>query len=103
LQDIDTSLNEGSELTREIYRWDQRLFSVVLRLPGMGGPSTNPKDPLPSEDSLAKLAEATGGEFLHYSMSKYGHHKTEQTCYKIIYRCLDYSRTFKRILQNIDT
>ena len=58
---------------------------------------------IPSEDSLAKLAEATGGEFLHYSMSKYGHHKTEQTCYKIIYRCLDYSRTFKRILQNIDT
>lgn len=62
LQDAQPS--EGSELTREIYRWDQRLFSVVLRLPGMGGPSTNPKDPLPSELSLAKLAEATGGKSL---------------------------------------
>lgn len=75
LQDIPPT--EGSELTREIYRWDQRLFSVVLRLPGMGGPSTNPKDPLPSEEFLAKLAEATGGECLH------GHHKTEQACHAI--------------------
>ena len=59
LQDVQQT--EGSELTKEIYRWDQRLFSVVLRLPGLGGPSTNPKDPLPSEMLLAKLAEATGG------------------------------------------
>ena len=58
---------DGSELTREIYRWDQRLFSVVLRLPGAGGPSTNPKDPLPSELALTKLAEVTGGEPISYS------------------------------------
>lgn len=58
----DAQLTEGNELTKEIYRWDQRLFSVVLRLPGMGGPSTNPKDPLLSEVALSKLAEATGGE-----------------------------------------
>lgn len=62
LQDVQST--EGNELTREVYRWDQRLFSVVLRLPGMGGPSNNPKDPLPSEIALAKLAEATGGESL---------------------------------------
>lgn len=54
-------LAEGMELTNEVYRWDQRLFSVVLRLPGMGGPSSNAKDPLPSETFLTKLAEATGG------------------------------------------
>ena len=52
---------EGSELTKEVYRWDQRLFSVVLRLPGLGGPSNIAKDPLPSETFLSKLAEATGG------------------------------------------
>ena len=57
----EVPLSEGYELTREVYRWDQRLFSVVLRLPGMGGPSSNTKDPLPSEAFLAKLAEATGG------------------------------------------
>lgn len=60
----DSQPIEGNELTKEVYRWDQRLFSVVLRLPGMGGPSTNPKDPLPSEVVLAKLAEAMGGELL---------------------------------------
>jgi len=54
-------LAEGSELTKEVYRWDQRLFSVVLRLPGMGGPSNITKDSLPSEAFLSKLAEATGG------------------------------------------
>ena len=64
----DGQQTEGSELTREVYRWDQRLFSVVLRLPGTGGPSANPKDPLPTELALAKLAEATGGEAFKYSI-----------------------------------
>ena len=59
---------EGSELTREVYRWDQRLFSVVLRLPGIGGSSTNSKEPLPSELALTKLSEATGGKSQSYSI-----------------------------------
>lgn len=74
---------EGSELTREVYRWDQRLFSVVLRLPGIGGSSTNSKDPLPSEVALTKLAEATGGESQSYSIDyQYGHLKTD--CVKLM-------------------
>ena len=27
---------EGSELTKEVYRWDQRFFTVLMRLPGLG-------------------------------------------------------------------
>ena len=53
---------EGCELTKELYRWDQRLFTVVLRLPGVGGASAtyNESNHL-SQSSIYALCEATGG------------------------------------------
>eukprot|EP00731_Ephydatia_muelleri_P030070 Em0021g593a len=54
---------EGCELTKELYRWDQRLFTVVLRLPGVGGASAtyNESNHL-SQSSIYALCEATGGK-----------------------------------------
>ena len=49
---------EGSELTKEPFRWDQRLFTVLLRLPGMGGVSTSSNN---VEILLSTMSEATGG------------------------------------------
>jgi integrator complex subunit 6 len=50
----------GAELTREPFRWDQRLFSLVLRLTG-----TPPLDPIglvPSDSSpIDTMCEVTGG------------------------------------------
>lgn len=50
----------GAELTREPFRWDQRLFSLVLRLTG-----TPPLDPIglvPSDTSpIDTMCEVTGG------------------------------------------
>ncbi|XP_018009540.1 integrator complex subunit 6 [Hyalella azteca] len=65
----------GAELTREMYRWDQRLFALVLRLTGT--PAQDPPPPptppnggsasacssiVPSDNShLDRLCDATGG------------------------------------------
>lgn len=50
----------GAELTKEIFRWDQRLFGLVLRLSGT--PAPDPMGLVPSDNSpLDKLCEQTGG------------------------------------------
>ncbi|XP_071547299.1 integrator complex subunit 6 isoform X2 [Panulirus ornatus] len=50
----------GAELTKEIFRWDQRLFGLVLRLTGT--PAPDPMGLVPSDNSpLDKLCEQTGG------------------------------------------
>ena len=54
------SQSEGSELTKEPFRWDQRLFTVLLRLPGMGGVNNTSTK---VEESLSSMCEATGGTF----------------------------------------
>ncbi|KAA0193036.1 hypothetical protein HAZT_HAZT004907 [Hyalella azteca] len=69
----------GAELTREMYRWDQRLFALVLRLTGT--PAQDPPPPptppnggsasacssiVPSDNShLDRLCDATGGHYLN--------------------------------------
>lgn len=52
----------GSELTREPFRWDQRLFSLVLRLSGT--PAMDRDSGLvPSDNSpIDVMCEVTGGE-----------------------------------------
>ena len=52
----------GSELTKEPFRWDQRLFSVVLRLPATP-PADNQSTFIPSaEDApIDCMCEVTGG------------------------------------------
>jgi integrator complex subunit 6 len=49
----------GSELTLEPYRWDQRLFTVALKLPATMASGGRTQAPVPTD--LLALSEATGG------------------------------------------
>lgn len=51
----------GSDLTKEPFRWDQRLFGLVLRMGGCrGGPKgVNPM--LITEPTLGAMCDVTGG------------------------------------------
>ncbi|XP_065717885.2 integrator complex subunit 6 isoform X2 [Patagioenas fasciata] len=52
----------GSELTKEPFRWDQRLFALVLRLPGVTAPETEQMAGVPVDDSaITPMCEVTGG------------------------------------------
>jgi hypothetical protein len=52
-------VTDGNELTKEPFRWDQRLFTVLLRLPGMGGVGTLSNS---VEVTQSNMTEATGGK-----------------------------------------
>ena len=53
----------GTELTRDVYRWDQRLFSLVLRLTGTPPHERDGTGLVDSDSSgIGKLCDATGGE-----------------------------------------
>nr|XP_006124954.1 integrator complex subunit 6 isoform X3 [Pelodiscus sinensis] len=52
----------GSELTKEPFRWDQRLFALVLRLPGITTPESEQIAGVPVDDSaITPMCEVTGG------------------------------------------
>ncbi|XP_061923345.1 integrator complex subunit 6 isoform X1 [Entelurus aequoreus] len=52
----------GSELTKEPFRWDQRLFALVLRIPGHASVEPDPMGGVPSDDSpITPMCEVTGG------------------------------------------
>ncbi|KAL0985605.1 hypothetical protein UPYG_G00159340 [Umbra pygmaea] len=52
----------GSELTKEPFRWDQRLFALVLRIPGHASVDPEPQGGVPSDDSaITPMCEVTGG------------------------------------------
>ncbi|XP_068021409.1 integrator complex subunit 6 isoform X4 [Melanerpes formicivorus] len=52
----------GSELTKEPFRWDQRLFALVLRLPGITAPESEQMSGVPVDDSaITPMCEVTGG------------------------------------------
>ncbi|XP_070980286.1 integrator complex subunit 6 isoform X1 [Oncorhynchus clarkii lewisi] len=52
----------GSELTKEPFRWDQRLFSLVLRIPGHATVEPEPLGGVPPDDSaITPMCEVTGG------------------------------------------
>ncbi|XP_078265564.1 integrator complex subunit 6-like isoform X1 [Rhinoraja longicauda] len=52
----------GSELTKEPFRWDQRLFALVLRLPGLMPLETEQLGSVPSDESaITPMCEVTGG------------------------------------------
>lgn len=61
----------GSELTKEPFRWDQRLYALVLRLTGTPPTdhlSNGPVTSVPSDDSpINAMCEVTGGR--SYSIS----------------------------------
>ncbi|KAK3564418.1 hypothetical protein QTP86_018806 [Hemibagrus guttatus] len=53
----------GSELTKEPFRWDQRLFALVLRMPGAAVPDTEQLGSVPSDESaITQMCEVTGGD-----------------------------------------
>ncbi len=64
---------EGSELSKQPFRWDQRLFTVLLRIPGLeaavGGIHGNREGNLSNETlrlaehSISSMSEATGGMY----------------------------------------
>lgn len=52
----------GSELTKEPFRWDQRLFALVLRIPGNASVEPEPVGGVPPDDSpITPMCEVTGG------------------------------------------
>ncbi|OCT67712.1 integrator complex subunit 6-like [Xenopus laevis] len=52
----------GSELTKEPFRWDQRLFALVLRLPGASSVEPEQVGGVPSDESaVTQMCEVTGG------------------------------------------
>lgn len=62
LESLSLPLNPtlpGSELTLEPFRWDQRLFSIVLQIPSTPVPVEPPR--IDSKHILAPMSEVTGG------------------------------------------
>ncbi|XP_041127988.1 integrator complex subunit 6-like isoform X2 [Polyodon spathula] len=52
----------GSELTKEPFRWDQRLFALVLRIPGNMAVEPEQMMGVPQDDSaITPMCEVTGG------------------------------------------
>ncbi|XP_032284151.1 integrator complex subunit 6-like isoform X6 [Halichoerus grypus] len=52
----------GSELTKEPFRWDQRLFALVLRLPGLASMEPEQLGSVPTDESaITQMCEVTGG------------------------------------------
>uniref|UniRef100_A0AAY4B9K5 VWFA domain-containing protein n=1 Tax=Denticeps clupeoides TaxID=299321 RepID=A0AAY4B9K5_9TELE len=65
----------GSELTKEPFRWDQRLFSLVLRIPGHAPLGPEALGSVPSDDSpITAMCEVTGGR----SYSVFSHRMLNQ-------------------------
>lgn len=67
----------GSELTKEPFRWDQRLFSLVLRLTGTppldqfnAANGTNGNFLPYDSSSIDAMCEVTGGIFLSFFILK---------------------------------
>ena len=57
------SVVPGSELTKEPFRWDQRIFGLVLRLPGNVpvDMTTNAYIPSAENHPLDAMCDVTGG------------------------------------------
>lgn len=56
----------GSEMTREPFRWDQRLFSLVLRLAGTPCPERDMGVVACDNSPIDAMCEVTGGECTTY-------------------------------------
>uniref|UniRef100_A0A674K3P9 Integrator complex subunit 6 n=1 Tax=Terrapene triunguis TaxID=2587831 RepID=A0A674K3P9_9SAUR len=74
----------GSELTKEPFRWDQRLFALVLRLPGITTPESEQIAGVPVDDSaITPMCEVTGDGQMDIARS-FGPHPWH-SCHKLIY------------------
>ena len=50
----------GSELTKDPFRWDQRIFSIVLRF--KGNSDNDFVDSVPFDTQINAMCEVTGGK-----------------------------------------
>uniref|UniRef100_A0A8D3E8J0 Integrator complex subunit 6 n=1 Tax=Scophthalmus maximus TaxID=52904 RepID=A0A8D3E8J0_SCOMX len=73
----------GSELTKEPFRWDQRLFALVLRIAGNASVEPEPLGGVPPDDSpITPMCEVTGdapAEALKSGLQPW------HCCHKLIY------------------
>ena len=51
----------GHELTTEPFRWDQRLFSIILRMSGTRSSMPGKIGVQSNEPAIAAMCEVTGG------------------------------------------
>ncbi|GBM98058.1 Integrator complex subunit 6-A [Araneus ventricosus] len=65
----------GSELTKEPFRWDQRLFSLVLRLTGIPPADREPSTVVPSDHSPVDVMCEVTGDLNPCDFSLWGHMK----------------------------
>lgn len=75
----------GSELTKEMYRWDQRLFTLNLRIPGFASSVTENSSTIHPEDiPLGNLCEQTGGKLYNIISQKTLMQSMESIAQKIV-------------------
>ncbi|XP_068687441.1 integrator complex subunit 6-like [Montipora foliosa] len=60
----------GHELTNDPFRWDQRLFSIILRMPGTRSSLPNKIGMQSGDPAIAVMCEVTGGRCYKVSSSK---------------------------------
>lgn len=60
----------GHELTAEPFRWDQRLFSIILRMPGTRSSMPNKIGVTSGDPAIAAMCEVTGGRCYKVTSSK---------------------------------
>nr|XP_020825633.1 integrator complex subunit 6 isoform X3 [Phascolarctos cinereus] len=74
----------GSELTKEPFRWDQRLFALVLRLPGTMAVESEQLTGVPLDDSaITPMCEVTGDG--QTELSRPFGSQPWHSCHKLIY------------------
>ena len=61
---MNTTCVPGHELTKEPFRWDQRIFGLVMKLPGSVPIDINSNMFIPSAENhpLDAMCEVTGGK-----------------------------------------
>ncbi|XP_050998522.1 sarcoma antigen 1 isoform X3 [Acomys russatus] len=77
----------GSELTKEPFRWDQRLFALVLRLPGVASTEPEHLGSVPTDESaITQMCEVTGDGLIDsYRPSNLFAAQPWHSCHKLIY------------------
>ncbi|EDO29883.1 predicted protein [Nematostella vectensis] len=77
----------GSELTKEPFRWDQRLFGLILRMAGCRGNSQAkpgmPASSVTTESAIGAMCEVTGGKCYKCSSSKSLNQALESVAQKV--------------------
>lgn len=76
----------GSELTKEPFRWDQRIFGLVLKLPGnfpVESPYINQYIPSADSHPLDAMCEVTGGRSYAVYTQKMLHSSLESLVQKV--------------------